>query len=248
MSEAFKNKTVLTDIITKELSKNSSLSLDYDYEEVISDASQAIANYKSSINVDKRVVAVGADLYIHLWEPWSALLDGWKERMFISAGLYAQMLLDIARPNTAVFTTPDRHFDTVALCAERGMEIYFLNNDSLFNFENFIRDLPSYPFNFNYNVIEFSDFIEDTSLSFDFIQAFSSDFVLDYDFIDAFVDRMSANGFGYISAANEETRLYSEDYFIEPIANILELINARPEISSYHLPNAHGFHVVSKIL
>ena len=153
MTEAFKNKTVLMDIITKEVSKNSALALGYSYEEVITDASQAIKDYKNSIGVDKRVVAVGADLYIHLWEPWSALLDGWKERMFISgSGLYAQMLLDIARPNTAVFTTPDRHFDTVALCAERGMEIYFLNNDSLFNFESFIRDLPSYPFNFNYNV------------------------------------------------------------------------------------------------
>ena len=247
MTEAFKNKTVLMDIITKEVSKNSALALGYSYEEVITDASQAIKDYKNSIGVDKRVVAVGADLYIHLWEPWSALLDGWKERMFISgSGLYAQMLLDIARPNTAVFTTPDRHFDTVALCAERGMEIYFLNNDSLFNFENFIRDLPSYPFNFNYNVIEFSDFIEDTSLSFDFIQMFSSDFVLDSDLINAFVERMSSGGFGYISAMNEETRLYSEDYFIEPISHILESLNAKAEVNTYHIPNAHGCQVVVK--
>jgi hypothetical protein len=246
MSEAFKNKTVLMDIITKEVSKNSSSGLNYDYEEVIADASSAIANYKSSISVDKRVVAVGADLYIHLWEPWSALLDGWKERMFISAGLYAQMVLDIGKPTSTLFTTPDRHFDTVALCAERGMEIYFLNNDSLFNFENFIRDLPSYPFNFNYNVIEFSDFIEDTSLSFDFIQMFSSDFVLDNDLIDAFVDRISSGGFGYISATNEETRLYSEDYFIEPISHILDALNAKDEVSTYHIPNAHGCQVIVK--
>jgi len=246
MTEAFKNKTVLMDIITKEISKNSALALDYNYEEVLTDASQAIQNYKNSIGVDKRVVAAGADLYIHIWETFDALFDGWKERMFISGGLYAQMLLDIGRPNTAVFTTPDRHFDTVALCAERGVEIYFLNNDSLFNFENFIRDLPSYPFNFNYNVIEFSDFIEDTSLSFDFIQMFSSDFILDSDLINAFVERMSPGGFGYLSAMNEETRLYSEDYFIEPISHILELLNAKAEVSTYHIPNVYGFQVVTK--
>lgn len=247
MSEAFKNKTVLMDMITKEVSKNGSLGLDYDFEEVMTDAADAITNYKTSINIDKRVIAVGADLYIHLWEPWSALLDGWKERMFISgSGLYAMMLIDVGNPSTALISTPDRHFDLVAYCANQGIDLCFLNNDSLFNFENFIRDLPSYPFTFNYSVIDYQDFINDNTIGFDFIQMFSSDFNINYDLIDPFIARMNSGGFAYITAANEEGRLYTEDYFIEPIANVIEAINAKPEINSYHIPNAHGFQIIVK--
>lgn len=244
MSEVLQNKTILKDIITKELSNYSATELPYSWDEVITDAAMGISNFWNSVNVDKRVVAVGADFYIHSWDLYAGMMDGWKDRTYVCGGLYAQMLCDLKLPQTALISSPDRHFDLVALLASRNVNLYFMNNDSLYNFENFIRDLQSYPFEFTYNVVNYQDIILGVANQFDFVQVQASDLVIDIELVNSYLSHVSPGGVVYMPYANEEGRLYTEDYYVEPITDVYEIVSQRDDFYSYHIPNAIGFQVL----
>lgn len=246
MLEVISNKVLLTNIITKNSSRYSCSELDYDYWEVMVDAAKLISEYWTSQNVDKRVIAVGADFYIHVWDLYVGDLTGWKEQSYISGGMYAQMVVDILKPQKALISSPDRHFDLIALLASRGCSLTFLNNECLFNFENFIRDLPSYPFTIEYDTIDYQDLLSNTAPEYDFMHMQSSDAIVDPDLIDAYDVSLNSGGVIYVPFVNEDTRLYSADYHVEPVVSVLDAFLSKENMYSYHIPNTIGFQIVVK--
>jgi len=246
MDEVLNNKTLITNIITKESSSYSCLELDYDYWEVMVDAANLISSYWTSINTDKRSIAVGADFYIHVWDLYVGDITGWREQSYISGGIYAQMLCDILQPNNVLISSPDRHFDLVALLSQRGCNLTFLNNECLYNFENFVRDLQSYPFDIQYSAIDYQDILDSTTEQYDFMHLQSSDAIIDLNLVDAYINSLNSGGVIYMPHANENGRLYGEDYFIEPIVPVFDKFLDNPNMYSYHIPNTIGFQVAIK--
>lgn len=245
MYNLVENRFLLISTVTKELTMNASSSLDYDYWEVMSDASKAISNYYDSINLDRRVMAVGSEVRIHVWDIMSGNLDGWKEHIFVSSGVYAQMIFDMTPPTKALIFEPDRQYDMVAYLASIGCELTFVNNECLFLFENFVRDLPSYPFSFSYNTIDRND-IPDASMEFNFVNVPINELVIDELMMDDIISSMSTGGVLYVPHANQSGRMYSEDYYIEPVTRVYEDILLRNDITSYHIPSAIGFQISIK--
>jgi hypothetical protein len=247
MKDLVNNKFLMMSLITKEASNPYDKNLNYDYNEVMVDAADAVRNYLNEKNIDRRVIAVGADPRLHMWDIMSANQNGWKDHIYVATGMYAQMLVEISKPSTALIFQPDGHYNLSATLSENGCELYFPNTDGLVLFERCVRDLGSYPFNYPYKVIDMDDiFVNENELSFDFIAVPIHDLMLDELFLDKLVDMLNDGGIMYILFANESGRLYTDDYYVEPITDIFEKILSKYNLSTYHIPSSIGFQIVVK--
>lgn len=245
MYNLVENRFLVTSAVTKEISSYASKDLEYDYWEVMQDASRAISSYYDSINMDRRVIAVGSEVKIHVWDIIAGNIDGWREHIFVASGMYGQMIADLTSPQHALIIEPDSQYDLVALLASRGCQLTFMNNESLFLFENFIRDLPSYPFSFSYNTIDRAE-LAVGDLSFDFINAPLVDLILEESLLNDSLSSLQSGGVIYTPYANQSGRMYSEDYHIEPATRVYEDILSRNDITSYHLPGGIGYQISIK--
>lgn len=247
MREILNNKFMMVAAITNELSKPSGGKLNYSYDEVVFDVSNSVSSYINNANLDRRVIAVGAEPRIHIWDLLSSNIDGWKDHTYIASGIYAQMLAKIKEPSSSLIFEPDRHFELVAVLNELGSSISFINNECLFMFESFVRDAASYPFSFDYTTIDMDDLESPPEgLGFDFISVSMLDLINDFDIIDQCAQILNPGGIIYITYANESGRLYSQDYYVEPLVNVYEKIFNLEGITTYHMSNSVGFQILIK--
>lgn len=244
--QVISNKNIYTSSIAKEASKCSSSELAYDYTEVLDDASAAIKNHYSSSNLDKRFISVATDTYVHAWDIASATVAGWRDYTYISMGMFAEMIVDIVRPKKALISSPDRHYNLVALLNSRNCELTFLNNECLFNFENFIRDLESYPFEINYSTIDYDQISELDYGTYNFIEVLSTDLIINNSLSSQYVDLLESNGAIYLPNVNENERFYSQFYYTEPIVPVLDSFLENDNVFSYNIPCNVGFQIVIK--
>lgn len=244
--QVISNKNIYTSSIAKEASKCSSSELAYDYTEVLDDASAAIKNHYSSSNLDKRFISVATDTYVHAWDIASATVAGWRDYTYISMGMFAEMIVDIVRPKKALISSPDRHYNLVALLNSRNCELTFLNNECLFNFENFIRDLKSYPFEINYSTIDYDQISELDSGTYNFIEVLSTDLIINNSLSNEYIDLLESNGVIYLPNVNENERFYSQFYYTEPIVPVLDAFLENDNVFSYNIPCNVGFQIVIK--
>jgi len=239
------NRFLVTSTVTREVSNYAGRSLEYDWDEVVGDISRAVGEYNNSINLDRRVVAVGVVNKIHLWDIVGSNQEGWKDHIFLSVGFYCQMVMDMIKPTNALIVEPDTHFELLALLANSGCNLTFVNNESLFIFENFVRDLPSYPFSFPYRTVDMQDLSSLTG-EFDFVSAPVYDFVVDNNFMEDIVSSVASGGVILGEYGNESGRLYTEDYYMEPVVDVYEQLLDRDDVTSYHLSHGIGYQVIIK--
>lgn len=247
MREILNNKFMMVAAITNEITRSYGSRLQYDYNEAVIDISKSISGYIAEANLDRRIIAVGAEPRIHVWDLFASNMDGWKDHMYLASGPYAQMIAQINSPSSSLIFDPDRHFELVATLNDLGSEINFVNNECLLMFERFVRDQPSYPFSFNYNTLDMQDVDSPPEgLGFDFICITMVDLVNDYSTIENCVNLLNSGGVMYVAYANESGRLYSEDYYVEPVTEVYERLLAMDNISTYHMSNSIGFQIVIK--
>ena len=246
MDKILGNRFLIANALTYEFSKNSSQALDYDYFAFHEDIVRAVTADWVSKNLDRRSIAVGTDLYMHTWDAMAGKVTGWKEMAYISNGLYAQMVVDLVKPTSALVATPDRNFDFVSDLNRKGCALTFLNNDCLQAFEAHVLTHPEYQFTGDYTVIEVEELEAMTDPQFDFVHMSSPDLTINPELIDKIVDITNSGGAIYIGAANELMRLYSPDYYLEPLYDMYEALDERTDITSYHIPHAIGFQILVK--
>lgn len=246
MDKILGNKFLIANALTYEFSKNSSQALDYDYFTVHDDICRSVQLDWQSRHLDRRAVAVGADYYLHIWDLLAGKVAGWREMVYIVQGLYSQMLADLIQPTTALIAIPDRSFDLVLDLNRKGVALTFLNNDCLRTFEEHILTHPDYHFTGDYTVIEVEELEAMTEPQFDLVCVPSPDLIINADLIGSTIDATNSGGVIMIGACNEGMRLYSPDYYIEPVYDMYEALETRTDITSYHIPHATGFHIVVK--
>jgi|11BtaG_2_1085332.scaffolds.fasta_scaffold00033_43 hypothetical protein len=246
MDKILGNKFLIANALTYEFSKNASQELDYDFFSVHDDIVRAVNADWRSKNLDRRSIAVGTDFYMHVWDLLSGKVAGWKEMVYISTGIYSQMVVDLIKPTSALVASPDRNFDFVSDLNRRGCALTFLNNDCLQAFEAHVLTHPEYKFTGDYTVIEYAELEAMTEPQFDFVHMHSPDLTLNPALIGKIVDITNSGGALYLSGVNEMMRLYSPDYYIEPLYDLYEALDERTDITSYHIPHAIGFQILVK--
>lgn len=246
MDKILGNKFLIANALTYEFSKVSSDALDYDYFSFHDDICRSVELDWQARHLDRRSVAVGADYYLHIWDLLAGKVSGWKEMVYISSGIYSQMVVDLIKPSNCLFSAPDRKFNQVADLNRQGCALTFLNNDCLQTWENHVLTHPDYPFSGDYTVVEVSEVEEMSTPQFDFVDLQSPELTLNPDLIGSVIDSTVSGGAIYISAMNEMMRIYDADYYIEPLYDLYEALDERTDITSYHIPHAIGFQILIK--
>ena len=247
MREVLNNKFLMIAAVSNQLKKTATESFDYDSWEVMQDVSRAVSEFHKLSNLDKRVIAVGSEPRINLWDIARPNLGGWKDHIQLGFGVYAQMVAEMLKPSEVFIAEPDAYFDLSALAASTGASITYLNNESLYIYENFVRDQRSYTPQYSYSTIDYSDLLDQNfSASYDLIVAPMWYVVNDLEILDAFIDRLNVGGAFYLAYSNESNRLYTEDFHVEPIVDVFERLLEREDITTYHLPNGIGYQISIK--
>lgn len=246
MDDIFGNKFLIANAMTYGFSKNSSEELDYDFFAVYDDIARSIKDDIVAKNFDRRAIAVGADPIINGWEVLSGTVSGWREAMYISGGLYHQMIADLIQPTTALVDSPDVQFDFVLDLNRKGVDLTFINNDRLYKFESFVLTHPEYNFTGDYTVIEYEELESITEPQFDLTCAPHVEMLWNPDLVDKIIDATNSGGAIMFPFASEGMRLYSETYYIEPVYDVYEALDERTDITSYHIPYLGGFHIIVK--
>jgi hypothetical protein len=247
MREVLNNKFLMMAAVTNQLKKNSSSSLDYDPWEVIQDVARSVSEFVASSNIDRRVIATGAEPRINLWDIFSPNVDGWKDHMELAMGIYAEMVIDMLNPSEVLICEADAYFKVSALLADRGANITFINNEALYYYESFVRDASSHTPTYPYSTVDSSDILDQSfSGTYDMVIVPTYFIVNDDELLNAYIDRLNPGGVLYVAYANESGRLYTDDFYVEPIVEIFETILGRNDITTYHMPNGIGYQICIK--
>lgn len=247
MREVLNNKFLMMAAVTNQLKKNSSSSLNYDSWEIIQDVARSVSEFVASSNLDRRVIAAGAEPRINLWDIFSPNVDGWKDHMQLAMGVYAEMIIDMLNPSDVLIAEADAYFNVSALLADKGANITFVNNEALYYYESFLRDAPSHTPSYPYSTVDASDILDENFTgTYDMVIVPTYFIVNDDELLNGYIDRLNPGGVLYVAYANESGRLYTDDFYVEPIVDIFETILERDDITTYHMPNGIGYQICIK--
>ena len=109
-----------------------------------------------------------------------------------------------------------------------------------------VLNTPEYPFNINYSVYEYSDIHNQNSPIFDFVTVPGSCLTLDDDLLHSLVDCLLPGGIIHIHNTNSNSRIYGEEYEMQPTYPIFSIIDDFPQLTSYHIPYGIGHNILIK--
>jgi hypothetical protein len=246
MDEILGNRFLLASLVTVELTKDISKTLPYNYDTAFNDIHNSIREYYNSMTLDKRAVAVGTDGYLMTHELFDNPAIGWKQVLYMGCDYFALLLANISKPQRALIHGPDVHFNLVATLHSMGCELTFVNNKYLNNFEKFALNNSEYPFEMQYDVMEYFDIYELNQPTFDMVVFPGISLIRDMDLFNPLIDSLTPGGILQIPYTNDNSQLYGEDYAIQPSYQLLEIIDYRSDITSYHIPYGNGHNTIIK--
>jgi hypothetical protein len=129
-------------------------------------------------------------------------------------------------------------------------EVHFANNQSLFNFETFLRDssteIPSGRFrDIDYSVVDEHEISIGDSSGYDFIQVASWDVLYDAELLKRCVSALSGGGVLIALSTNNAGKAYRDDTMLHPYYGMHEVLKQSDGIT-YHSSDSYGFTVFIK--
>lgn len=239
------NAVLIGNVFSRNNSRDISdeLSLEETYYEIASD----IRNHINSSSVDKRVIAISANYHPKVWEAISATAPGTKQTVYNNMQLFNQIVISLVKPSSSLVLIPDQYMLTVAALNHIGSSLTFVNDQSLYNFENFVLENSQYPFNSTYNVVDYQDLIDENfSEKFDFIFAGAISFNSDIDLLYSLVDSLNSGGCLLIGNTSNMSEVYYSQISINVGTYLHRAINSIENVYTYHIPFGIGFDIIVK--
>lgn len=176
--------------------------------------------------------------------------SGFKELLLryddaVSSYLYAK------KPQKSLFFTSD---GLSCIFIYKGMfpdkEVHFSNNQSLFNFERFMRDSSTELENgkfrdIDYGVVDEYEISSGEANHYDFIQLAAWDALYDEDLLKRCVSSLSDGGVMIIISSNNSGKVYRDDTMLHPYYKMHEILKNSSGIT-YHNSDSYGFTVFIK--
>lgn len=243
---SIQNNTVLIgNVFSRNNSKyiSDSLVSEETYLEIASQISERVRHS----SVDRRIIAISTNYHPKVWDAISTNAPGTKQTVHNNMQLFNQMIISLIKPSSSLILIPDQYMLTVSALDYLGSSLTFVNDQSLYNFENYVVNNPGYSFDSEYTVVDYKDLIsEDFSHKYDFIFAGAISFESDIDLLKILVN--SLNPGGCLLVGNSANM--SDVYYVQLPVNIgthlhraiLELEN----VYNFHIPFGIGFDAIVK--
>jgi hypothetical protein len=246
MTIVLSNKYLIANVLTRNLTRDITDRLPFDYGEIYNDLWTSAKNYKESITLDKRAIAVGTVGDAFLEEMYATDSFGWSDACYVYTEHYPQMLYQLKKPSSVLIHGPDTSFGLVAAAAADQCRLAFLNNKYLDNFEKFVLNQSDYIFDVDYDVYDLQEFNSGVDETFDMIFATSVDFAANEDLLQQMLGALAPGGAMVIYSTNGNLSFYDKRYYMDPIMKIFNIIESNEDINTYHLTNNQGYNVIIK--
>ena len=245
INEVPNNQVLIGNIVSRKFSKY--ISDDLNIEESFYDIADSIVNYMNSLSLDKRGIAITGDYHQRVWDVISTRSEGAKQTVFSNMQLFNQMVISMIKPQSSLILVPDQYLITVAALDSVGSELTFLNDQSLFNFENFVITNDAYPFSGNYSVIDYQDLIEESfSEKYDFIFTGSIALYGEIGLLDVLVNSLNSGGCLIVGDSGSMAEIYQTIDYIMMGDKYHDALQELDGTYKYHIPFGIGFDIIIK--
>ena len=232
------NFAIRSALVTQQSSK-AMMSTNLDFSVIMSEAGEAASAWLTSINIDKRNVAVGGlntywiyELIKKMEPEWAAIIE--------SEYIAQEQVLMTRKPNSVLFVDADNMLWAVYKNRFPDTELCFVNNHTLFFMENVANNLDYQGAKLSeisgYDVVDSGDI---GNHKFDMAICWAWSIVGSDKMINDLVDSLNPGGVLLIGMSNHNTKLYREDFHIHPYSSIHTILQ-NSDGNTYHLANGYG--------
>jgi hypothetical protein len=247
------NKQLRTAMVTKALSKTPMDSLTGSYMDVATEVfemSEKAQSWRKTVGLNMSIAARGSregSWYVDLIvNPQS----GWRE-LLINMHSAMELLVCAKKPSKVLFFNPDIWSSPFLQKNDnQDISVNFVNNQSLYNYEQFLRDDAmqvggkSYR-DIDYGVCTIDEIGKNLCVNFDFIQMMGFEAMEDLSIAESCISALSPGGMLVILFSNNSGKLYRDDYWFHPMNEIHELLK-KSEGYTFHSSEAYGYTVFVK--
>jgi len=226
------NFALRSSMVTQQSSKTS-LGSWFDFKQMMSEVGENVSDYLTSINIDKRNVAVAGlntfwiyELIKNMEPEWLAVVE--------CEHIAQEQILFTHKPNSVLFISADMFVAPVYKAKFPNSTICVMNNCYLFYAESII-DWGNQD-DYEYDVIDREDLGVE---KFDMIVAWAWSIVGSDSMLLDMVSSLNSGGALLIDCSNHNTKLYREDFHIHPYSRMHDLLKEQDGYT-YHLANGYG--------
>ncbi len=209
------------------------------------EAAQRALNWRTSLNLNLSIAARGTSEGVWYIDLIVNPQTGWRE---IMGNMHnsVEMMMSIKKPEKILFFSPDLWSSQfIELTKRNNININFVNNQALYNFETFLRDygMAVGSSNFrdvDYGVVEPAEIGDGEASGFDMIQVMGWDVAYDMELLEKCIDSLSAGGVLLIQSTNNSGKLYRDDYQFHPLNDLHKVLKSSNG-STFHNSESYGY-------
>jgi hypothetical protein len=216
------------------------------FKDTMSDVAIAVTAERDSFNIDKRLIATGANEEIFLQDLVINAQDEWWQVMKTCANSLEIVLLT-QKPKKILTFSPLNHISIYGWVMQSNADLTFVNSTALAEFEQHALGQHKLYELSDYSSIEISDLEDglDEQDKFDFISAAAWDLSGDPALVRSCVDALAPGGVLHITQSNHGTRMYRNSYHSHPYAEFHKILTDSDGYT-YHVSELYGFTVFIK--
>jgi hypothetical protein len=248
------NKQLRTAMVAASISKYMSTILGENGVEIASterfEAFKNIKDWRATLNLDLSIAARGATEGLWYIDQAATPESPWAEMMVTTYSPY-EMITSVKKPGKILTFNPDLSpapiFQKIKFPST---DIYFVNNQALWNFENFIRDqsmeIDGKPYaDIDYSVVDKSEIGQGEAVDFDLITMQAHECSSNGQILIKCIESLASNGVLLINVTNNSAKLYRDDFWFHPHNEMHQILKSYDGFV-FHESGQYGFTVFVK--
>lgn len=248
------NKQLRTAMVAAAMSKYMATTLGENGTEIVSteifEAFKNIKDWRTTLNLDLSIAARGATAGLWYVDQASTPVSPWSD-MILTTLTTHELITSVKKPGKVLTFNPDT---VPAVIFQKikfpSTEIYFVNNQPLWNFENFMRDqsmqIDGKPYaDVDYSVVDKSEIGQGEAVDFDLITMNVYECNSNSQILIKCIESLAPSGVLLINAVNDSAKLYRDDFFFHPHNEMHKILKSYDGFV-FHESGQYGFTVFVK--
>lgn len=214
------------------------------------DAAVKVVDWRNSLNLSMSIASRGTSEGVWYMDLIVNPQTGWRE-IITNIHNSVELFMVVKRPNKVLIFCPDVWSSPMIERTKReDIEINFVNNQALYNFETFLRDDSMIIDgkrlrDIDYGVVAPEEIGAGDATEFDLIQVMGWDVAYDIPLLQKCIDSLASGGVLLINSTNNSGKLYRDDYQFHPLNDMHEVLKSSNG-STFHSSDSYGYTVFIK--
>jgi SAM-dependent methyltransferase len=187
-----------------------------------------ISNWRQSLGLNLSIAARGATEGLWYVDLARDMNDMWESMMLTMVAPY-ELLLSVKQPAKVLYFDADQSAAPwLYNLKASGTKTCFVNNQTLWNFEKFMRDHPGeVDYDIDYHVVDRSEIGQGEASGFDLIAMQAYHVIWDNEkLLRDCVDALAPGGVLLLNQVNQSAKLYRDDYWFHPHNEVHKILKS----------------------